>query len=167
MLIVIIVISLLLDGILTNFLPYLVNDLSIFTPMFTLVVISIIYPYYRKDEKKFFITVFITGLIYDLLYTNLLCFNGLLFLLIGYLSKIIYSNYRMNYLKLIIYIIIIITIYESVTGLVLFIFNLVPISIYKIFYKITHSLILNIIYAEIIYFIFDKVVSKYKKISIN
>ena len=32
---IILIISLLLDGILSNYLPYLVNDLSLFTPLLT------------------------------------------------------------------------------------------------------------------------------------
>ena len=56
--IIILIISILLDGILTNFLPFLVNDLSIFTPLLTVVSIFIIYPFYRKHEKKYFIILF-------------------------------------------------------------------------------------------------------------
>ena len=78
--IIIIIISLLLDGILSNYLPYLVNDLSLFTSLFTLVSIFIIYPFFKKKEKKYLITIFIIGIIYDLFYTNLLFFNGVLFL---------------------------------------------------------------------------------------
>ena len=77
--IIILLISLILDGILTNFLPYLVGDLSIFTPLFTLTVIFLIYPLFRKKELDYFILVFITGIIYDLLYTNLLFFKAFLF----------------------------------------------------------------------------------------
>lgn len=165
--IIIIVISLILDGLLTNLLPYMVNNLSLLTPLLTVVTISLLYPYYRKKEKYFFTMVFITGIIYDLLYTNLLFFNGLLFLLIAYISKIINKNYKLSYFRLIIYIILMITVYESVTGLLLFIFRLVPITFYKIGYKIVHSLVLNIIYGEIIYLIINKLPKKYKKISIN
>ena len=165
--IILIVISILLDGILTNYLPYLVNDLSLFTPLLTVVTISLLYPYYRKKERYFFIMIFITGIVYDLLYTNLLFFNGLLFLLIAYVSKIIYRNYKINYFKLIIYIVLIITIYESLTGIILFIFNLVPVTFYKVGYKIVHSLLLNIIYAELLFLIINKLPKKYKRISIN
>ena len=165
--IIIIVISLILDGILTNYLPFLVNNLSLFTPLFTLVSISLLYPYYRKRERYFFIMIFITGIVYDLFYTNLLFFNGLLFLLIAYISKVIYRNYEMDYLKLIIYIILVITIYESLTGIILFIFNLVPVTVSKVIYKISHSLILNIIYSELIYLTLNILPKKYKKISIN
>ena len=165
--IIIIVISLIFDGLLTNYLPYLPNNLSLFTPLFTLISISILYPYYRKKEKYFFIMIFIIGIIYDLFYTNLIFFNGILFVIIAYLSSFIYRNYEINYLKLIVYIILVVTTYELLTGLILLVFNLVPVTISKIFYKIIHSLILNIIYGELLYLILNVLPKKYKKISIN
>lgn len=164
---IIIIISIILDGILTNYLPFLVNDLSFFTPLFTVASIFIIYPLNRKKEKKFFLIIFIVGIIYDLLYTNLLFLNGLLFLLITLISKVIYKNFEIDYFKLIIYIIFIITIYESVYAGVLFIYRAVPITFYKLTYKITHTLLLNVIYVEILYFIIKHLPKKYRKISIN
>ena len=159
--------SLLVDGLLSNYLPFMVNDLSLFTPLFTLVSISLLYPYYRKREKHFFIMIFITGMVYDLFYTNLVFFNGVLFLLIACFSKKVFHTYEMDYLKLIVYLILVIVIYESVTGLILFTFHIVPITFSIVLYKITHSLILNIIYGELVYLILNKLPKKYKKISIN
>lgn len=164
---IIIIVSLLLDGLLTNYLPYLVNDLSLFTPLLTLVSIFVIYPFYRKKEKKYFLIVFILGIIYDLLYTNLLFFNAILFLIIGLLTKYIYKNFEINYLKIIIYTIIIITLYEILTAILIILFSLVPINFSKIIYKIFHSLVLNIIYTEICYLIIKIIPKKYKRISIN
>ena len=88
--ILIIIISFLIDGILTNFLPYMVNDLSYFTPLFTLVSIFLVYPFYQKKEKKYYGTIFLLGIIYDLFYTNLLFFNAMLFLMIAITTKYIY-----------------------------------------------------------------------------
>lgn len=164
---IILIISILLDGILTNYLPYLVNDLSLFTPLLTVVSIFIIYPLNRKKEKDFFIKIFIIGIIYDFLYTNLLFLNGLLFVLIAYISKIIYKNLEISYLKLILYTIIIVIVYETTYAGILLIYRVVPITLYKLFYKISHTLILNIIYTEILYFIIKHLPKKYKKISIN
>lgn len=164
---IILLISIILDGILTNYLPYLVNDLSLFTPLLTVVSIFILYPLNRKKETKFFILMFIVGIIYDLLYTNLLFLNGLLFVLIAFISKIIYKNFETSYFKLIIYTIFIIVIYESLYAGILFIYRVVPITIYKLFYKISHTLILNIIYTELLYFIIKHLPKKYKRISIN
>ena len=165
--IIIIVLSLFFDGLLTNYLPFLVNDLSLFTPLLTIVSIFMIYPYFRKELKKYFIIVASIGIIYDLLYTNLLFFNAILFLLIAIITRFIYKNYEITFFRLVIYIILIIVIYESATALILLIFNLVPITISKLLYKIYHSLILNIIYGELIYLVLKLLPKKYKKISIN
>ncbi len=165
--IIIVIISLFLDGLLTNYLPYLVNDLSLFTPLLTLISIFIIYPFYRKEERKYFIMLFIIGLIYDVLYTNLLFFNAVLFVGIGLLTKFIYKTFEINYLKILIYIPIIIVVYESSTALILLLFNIVPITFYRVLYKISHSLLLNIIYGEVLYLIIKILPKKWKKIKIN
>ena len=164
---IIIIVSLILDGILSNFLPYLYTNLSIFTPLFTLISIFMIYPFFKKKEKTYFILIFIVGIIYDLFYTNLLFFNGVLFVTIGLLIKYIYKTYEITPLRLILYIIILVTAYESLTGLILLIYNVVPVTFYKVFYKIINSLLLNIIYAELIYLVIKLLPRKYKKISIN
>lgn len=162
---IILILSFILDGILTNFLPYI--ELSLFTPLLTLVSIFLIYPLYKKTELRYFVTLIILGILYDLFYTNLLFFNAILFLIIGFITKIIYKNLDINFIKLIIYIIGIIIIYELTTGLIIFIFNLVPITITKILYKITHSILLNVIYAELIYLVLKIIPKKFKKININ
>lgn len=164
---IIIIISLILDGVLTNFLPFLVNDLSLFTPLLTLVSIFIIYPFFRKKESRFYLILFIVGIIYDLLYTNLLFFNAILFLVTGLLTKVIYKNFEINFLKIMIYSVILITTYEILTALIILIFNLVPITIPKVIYKISHSVLLNIVYIEILYLIIKLIPKKYKNISIN
>ena len=164
---IIVIISLLLDGILTNFLPYLYTNLSIFTPLLTLVSIFMIYQLKKKKERNYFIIIFIIGIIYDLLYTNLLFFNGVLFIVLGLLIKYIYKTYEITPLRLILYLIILISSYESLTGIILLIYNVVPVTFYKVFYKIINSLFLNIIYGELIYLIIYLIPKKYKKISIN
>lgn len=164
---IIIIISLILDGVITNFLPYMIDNLTLFTPLTTVVCIFLIYPLYHHEEKKYFIVSFIIGIIYDLLYTNLLFFNAFIFLLIAFITMKIYKNFNVDYLKLIPYIIIVITMYECITSGIFIIFNLVPITIQKIIYKILHSLVFNIIYAEVIYLIINNIPKKYKKLNIN
>lgn len=164
---IILIISVYLDGLLSLFLPYIPGQLSIFTPMLTLVSLLIIYPLYRKKEKKYFITLFITGIIYDLLYTNLLFYNALVFVLFGFIIKFIYENLDVSSIKLIFYEILIIVAYELLISLFILIFNLVPISINEIVYKITHSLLLNLIYSELLYLVIKIIPKRYKRISIN
>ncbi len=164
---IIITLSLILDGILSNIFPYTVNNLSLFTPLLTLISIYLIYPFYKKKENKYILTIFLTGIIYDLLYTNLIFYNAITFTIIGIISKYIYKHYEINYLNIIIQIILIVTIYESLNALIIILFNLVPMSISRLFYKITHSLLLNIIYSELLLLIINILPNKYKKVNIN
>lgn len=164
---IIITLSLILDGILSNIFPYIVNNLSLFTPLLTLISIYLIYPFYKKKENKYILTIFLTGIIYDLLYTNLIFYNAIIFTIIGIISKYIYKHYEINYLNIIIQIIIIVTIYELLNALIIILFNLVPMSISRLFYKITHSLLLNIIYSELLLLIINILPNKYKKVNIN
>ena len=165
--IIVIISSLFFDGFLTNYLPYSKDSLSLFTPLLTVVSLILIYPFYRKKLKKYYTTSIVVGLIYDLLYTNLLFINSILFLIIAYITKIIYKNIEINHLNIIILSIIIICIYEGLNAIIIIIFNLVPITLESFMYKITHSLLLNIIITEIIYTIIKYLPKKYKKININ
>ena len=164
---IIITLSLIIDGILSNIFHYTINNLSLFTPLLTLISIYLIYPFYKKKEQKYMITLFLTGIIYDLLYTNLIFYNAITFTIIGIISKYIYKHYEINYLNIIIQIILIVTIYESLNALIIILFNLVPMSISRLFYKITHSLLLNIIYSELLLLIINILPNKYKKVNIN
>lgn len=163
--IIFIIISLLLDGIINNLLPFI--DLSLFTPLLTLISIIIIYPLYIKKKKEYLITLFITGIIYDLLYTNQLFLNGVIFLIIGIIIMNLYNKISINYLIILLFSLLIIIIYILLTGLILLIFNVVPISINKLLYIIKNSILLNLIYSEILYIILKRMPKKYKKTSIN
>ena len=165
--IVIVLISLLLDGFLTNILPYTVENLSLLTPSLTLISLLLIYPFYRKKEMKYTILILITGVIYDLLYTNLLFFNAILFYIVIKVMQYIYKKYEINYFTIIINTIIAITTYEVLQVIIISIYNLYPITLYSLIYKIKSSLLLNIIYAELIYFIISIIPKKYRKININ
>ena len=165
--ILIIIVSLLLDGLLTNILPYTVNNLSIFTPMFTILLPIFIYPFYIKQEKKYLIILIITGIVYDFFYTNLLFYNAIILFIFGLIIIKLYKNIGYNFVKILIYVISFIILYELINSVVILIFNLVPITPAKVLYKITHSLLLNLIYGSIIYYIIKKTNKKHKKRSIN
>ncbi len=167
MIILLIAISLLLDGILTNYLPFLPNSLSLFTPLLTITSLVFIYPFFRKQEKKFYLTLFIIGIIYDLFYTNLLFFHAVIFILLGLIIKWIYKNYEITPIRIILYICIIIISYELLVGSILYIFQIVPMTIEKILYKILHSIIINLIWGELLYFILKIYIKKTKRISLN
>lgn len=165
--IIILVVSFLLDGILSNFLPYMVNDLSLFTPMLTIVSLVVVYPFFAKRRKYYFITCFLVGLVYDFMYTNLLFYNAILFLAIGLILMLLYRYIRSSWLSLLLFIVVVIAGYECMNAIVILVFQLVPMTFYRLLYKISHSLLLNLCYGEILYFIIWLLPEKYKRISIN
>ena len=68
---------------------------------------------------------------------------------------------------MIIYAMVMVCTYEVLFSLILFVYNMVPITITMVLYKIVHSLILNILYLELLYVIVKIIPKKYKKINLN
>lgn len=163
----IIAISFVIDGILTNFLPYSVMDLSLFTPLTTIVALIVVYPFFYHQEKKYLITSLITGLLYDLFYTNLLFLNAILFLCLAFIYIKLYKLLGDGIFKILFHITLLIIIYELLTVGIILIFNLVPITSSRVIYKISHSLLLNLIYGEALYLIRKIIPKKYYKVHIN
>lgn len=149
MTIILLLIGIILDGIISIYIP----TSSYFLPLITVVTIFLIYDKLQKKEKIYFIEIALTGIIYDILYTNLLFFHLIIFICLGILTKYLYKIFSITPLKILFHIILLIIAYESLIAIILFIFRIVPVTIPKLTYKVTHSVILNIIYAEIIYFL--------------
>ena len=148
--ILIIISSFILDIILSNVLPFMKGDLSIFTSLFVPITIYLIYPFYKNQELRYYIESFIIGIIYDLIFTNLLFFDGVIFL-ISLVSVKIYKNFIVDKYKNIMYVFLIIILYEFLVVSIFLIFNLVPISFYDFIYKILHTLLINVVYGFLLY----------------
>ncbi len=164
---IILIVSFFLDGILTNFLPYEVGNLSFFTPLITIVALIVIYTFFYHKEKEYLLLAFITGLLYDLFYTNLLFLNSLIFLLIAFIIIKVYKVVGFNYLWILIDIVLAVILYESIVALLIVCFNLVPMSFDRLLYKITHTLVLNVIYGELLYLIVKLIPKKFRQVMIN
>lgn len=164
----IIIVSLILDGLLSNFLNFMVLDLSLFTPLFTVMSLFIIYPFFHKREKaKYLVVIALTGFIYDLLYTNLLFFNTILFLIIGGIVIVLYKYLDTNFFMVLIEAILIVTVYQSLVALLFFLLQVVPVTPNDLFYLIKHSLLINIVYMELGHLLIHILPEKYLGLSIN
>ena len=60
--IIYLVISFLLEGIMSNIFPSTLSNISYFTTIYVIIAFGIIYPYFDND-KKFFILIFIAQVI--------------------------------------------------------------------------------------------------------
>ena len=153
-----IIVSFILDSIVSNFIS--LN--SVFTPLFTLMSLLLIYPYFKNNNYKYLITCFVSGLCYDLIYTDTIIIHGFLFLLIGFIVtrfSLILSN---SFVNILILAIVCIVIYRFITyGLLLITANtsFKWIFLFKSIYK---SILMNLIYVSMGYIILEKLSPKLK-----
>ncbi len=148
--IIIILISLILDGVLTNYLGYYRSDLSIFNPLFTLVCLMLLYKKY--DLKEYLIVLVITSIVYDLMYTNILFLNTFLFLVVYFAIKFMYKKLSNSYFNNLLICISGIIIYLVAFYFVLLIINYSDLSIYLLGRQIVSSILMNLIYFSILYY---------------
>lgn len=156
MIYLILVISFLLD----NLISFFLNTNLLFNPLLSLVSLIIIFRYYhKKDENKYLITSFVLGLVYDIVCTDTVFLNAGIYLLLSLFIIKFYKIFSYNLLNSAILLIIVIIIYRSITFLVLSNFNFISFNLYHLLQSIYSSLILNLLYLS--FFFLKK--KKYKR----
>lgn len=156
MIYLILVISFLLD----NLISFFLNINLLFNPLLSLVSLIIIFRYYhRKDENKYLITSFVLGLVYDIVCTDTVFLNAGIYLLLSLFIIKFYKIFSYNLLNSAILLIIVIIIYRSITFLVLSNFNFISFNLYHLLQSISSSIILNLLYLS--FFFLKK--KKYKR----
>lgn len=158
MIVLISMISFFLDGILSRYI--LPN--SLFLPLFTIVSLVIIYPYFNNDNFRYFKFIAIIGLLYDIAYFNTLFYNFFIFIALGFIIGLINYLLSNNIYTNILMTVVSITAYRIITFLITIIFK-TSYSLSELLQSIYSSLILNIIYCLIIYVI-TEIYSKKNKI---
>lgn len=151
---IILIISILIDGIIPNLTLFNFNNLTYFTPLCTVTSLVIIY-----SDKSFVSLFLFSSIIYGTLYINnlLVAFTSfyIILLIIKYFKKIFEDNLIIILLECI----LIIFIYEFIQFLI---YSLGTFNLNDYFYKVVHSLFFNILYAITIFYIYDKKGSKLK-----
>lgn len=146
--ILILLISFFLDGVCSNLI--LISNL--FYPLFSLLSLVIVYPYfYKKNRKKYYIYAFFIGVLYDIIYTNTLFLNGFCFLFISIFINMLYSLITNNVYSSILISVFIIVCYRLFTYLFLLLMGYIQLDIKYLFESIYSSLIVNIIYFVLFY----------------
>lgn len=150
-------ISFFLEGVVSNFIPF---DTNFLNPLFSFVAIMTIgFPFLQKS-KKYYIICFIYGMLYDIVYTNTLFLHGILFLLLGYIGHYILHSLTLHLTNIVLFLFISITLYRIFTYGFLCLVKYVSFSSSLVLHSITSSLILNILYAVILYLILSLQVKK-------
>lgn len=157
-----IVLIFVLNIILNNTLSFAYNDLSIFTSMFLISVIPIL-KIYIKDNKYYFLIITTIAIIHDFLYSNVFLLTFLIIIIIAVFNHLFYISYKRNLFNIIFTTILSIIFYDSIIFFTLILIYDYSYTIGDLFYKISHSLISNIIIIILLYPFIKSRINAYNK----
>lgn len=141
-----IILSFLLEGILSCYLP--------FSCLFTLTAL-ILETSYQKEETVLKYSLII-GVLYDIAYTNTLILNALLFFFLCLFIFQYIKGYRITYFYCLILNTVVTISYLIITYLTLLLFHSIDFNIILFLKTLLEVLILNTIYFNILYIIHHK-----------
>ena len=158
--VILLIFSFLFEGFISNYISSSFNNLNLFSTLYTLITLGVIYPYFN-NKKKYYILLIIFASLIDIAYTNTFMLNIFLFLAISLIVKILNFILPENILMVnIISVCSVIGYYILSYGILSIInYNTYPLS--TLIDICINSIIMTIIYTSLIYFIstilFDKI----------
>lgn len=155
---IILLISFILQGMLSNFINI---DTSIFNLLLPIIALIITYPFFCKNLSRYLIYAGIYGFLYDLIYTDTLILYAGLFVIIAFIISLLNIIFSNNIINIGFISGLVIIIYRIISYTILVIINYIPFDMNLLFHSIYSSLVINILYAIILYFISDKISYKY------
>ena len=149
MIIGVFIISFLMDGIVSNYVPIG----GVFVPLFSLMGLIVSYEFFTFEKEEYYKYAFILGLCYDLIYTDTFVFYAFLFMFMAFVIMHVFKILASNYLGLFIVSLVCIILFRSITYFFLFITGNVVFKIDNLYKGIYSSLLINIIYGFIVKFV--------------
>lgn len=158
MIILVILISFLLEGILSN----LLSDISFLIPLFTIISLIILYPYFNGDKKNFLFASLILGIIYDIVYTNCIFTNAFTFVIISILIILIYNYITVNTTNISLINTILLLVYQIINYFILCLTRYTTFNENTFIAGLYSVLILNLIYGFILFLVTSFFSKKYR-----
>lgn len=152
-----------LEGIGSNLIPI---STAFFNPLFSLVTLVLLYPYFHHNKKGYYKLCFWYGILYDLIYTNTIFFHGFLFLIIGYVAYQMYQLFSHHLMNILVIVFISIVVLRSVSYILLCTIGNRIFSFFTLLHSITSSLVLNFMYATVLYFFLHHLGQKHSRLRI-
>lgn len=147
-------VSIVMDLLLLNIYRVTNLNLNYFYPMFTLSsLVYICNLYSNPNRKNYYYFVLIIAILYDTLVTNNLLITVLLFEIIAFMNIKLKKNFSNNLFNNVIRTMLSIFIYDLLFHLLLVFVRYQDFNILKVFYKVSHSLLINLIYVSIMFFV--------------
>lgn len=151
-----VMISFLLDGLISNLVPFNLVDPGYFKTIYSIISLVIIYNYF-DNHKKYLSILIVLGIFFDIVYTNTFILNIVVFfiiyLILSYLDYIIPTNIITINIKSI----ACISSYHILTYIILLLSNYNNYSIKLLGIILIRSIIMTIIYTTISYLLINKI----------
>lgn len=155
--VIILMVSFLLEGVISNF----VSMNGFFAPLFTLVSLILICPFF-ESSANYYKYAFFTGLAYDLFYTDTILFHAIIFSFMTFIIMRLNIVLSDNFVNILITLVLSIIFYRVTTyGLLIFI-NSMDFDFKDLGLSIARSLILNLFYGLLLFVIIRKLNLKVK-----
>ena len=154
------ILSFFLQGLMSNFLGYSIDNLSIFSCVYVLVNLVVLQPYF-EDDKKFLILVVIFGLLMDLVYSNTCILCTCVFIVIFYFNKLLNFYFPNNFFTVNGFSLLSMMIYHIITCIFLIILRFDSYGIITLVKVIGCNIIMTIIYTSIMYYIINLIYKKF------
>lgn len=157
--VVLLIFSFLFEGFISNYISSSLTDFNLFTSLYTLITLVVLYPYFH-NKKKYYILLLIFSFLIDIVYTNTLIFNVILFVGVSFIYR--FLNYLLSSNLLMINIISLVSVffYHLLSYLILVLINYNNYPFMLLINIFLNSIIMTVIYTSIVYFVskylFDK-----------
>lgn len=149
-----VMVSMFLDVIFNNIFIISINNISYFYPMFTITSVVYLSNFYTNPNRKnYYVLVLLIAIVYDCIVIGNLLISISLFLSIAILNIKLKNHLTNNLINNILRLILSIICYDLLFNLLFVIVGYKVFDISKIIYKITHSLIINIIYLVVMFLV--------------
>ena len=157
--VILLVISFLLQGFTSNFLSYTINDVSIFSTIYVLITLMLIYPYF-ENKKKYLILLVIFGWLVDIVYCNTFLLNISIFFVVYKFNNLFHFFLPDNLFTLNVSNLLGVFIYHMLSFLLLSLLRYGSFSFMVLGRMMYSSIIMTIVYTTISYFVIKLVRSR-------
>jgi len=155
----IIIFSFLLDGIIATTL----QSGSFFLPLFSLLSLVLIYPYFNTNKNmNFLIVAGLIGSFFDIVYMNSLFLNTLIYILIAYAITKMFSYLPINIANTYAVSLSVIILYRVLIFLFFSLIRVIPFDLIGLFNSIVSSILANAIYIFLGYLIINLAARRFK-----
>lgn len=152
------IVSFCLDGIISNFIP-LYSQLLI--PLLTLMSLLIVYPYFNHHENDYLKVAGVLGLCYDIVFTDTVFLNCVLFLLVALFIRLLNEWFSNNIFSVGLMAMLVITFARILEYSILSLVGFFAFDWMYLFQGIYSSILLNVIYVMLLYVVTDKISRKF------